>query len=613
MGTIIGIDLGTTNSVAACMKDGRPVVIPNIEGEALTPSVVAFAMDQRRWVGSVARAQATANPLRTVFSVKRRMGRSGPIDTAGPTVVSSIKRQMGSGHVIEIDGRKYTPVEISAMILEKLKSDAETFLGESVTQAVITVPAYFNDGQRRATKEAAALAGLEAVRLVNEPTAAALAYGLDIEKAHTILVWDLGGGTFDVSVLDLGEGVFEVKAVNGNTQLGGDDYDQRLAELLAVRFRQEWQVDMEDDPSARRLLRQLAEEAKMRLSTDPETRVTLPRPYGRGVRCEVTVTREAFEQATADLTAKMAEPARCALADAGLDGIDLDRVVLVGGMTRMPAVRRLVREITGLEPYAHIDPDQVVALGAAIQAGVLAGAVRSVTLVDVTPLSLGIETQGGLFARILDRNTPIPTTQSRLFTNSRDDQMNMTIHVLQGERELAADNMTLGEFELTGITPQPRGEAKVEVAFDIDVNGIIQVAATDLQTDSSRRIRVEPAGAAPQETVERMLAESHQRMETDRHQRKEIEAAILAQNLIRAAGLLTQEASGIVQSETIERAVDAAEDGVSALRGALAAGQAEVISASSKVLEACLKRLSIAVRSAGAPRRRNEYARAVSP
>ena len=598
MGPIIGIDLGTTNSVAAYMKDGRPVIIPNLEGDALTPSVVAFARDDHRWVGRLARAQAAANPLRTVFSVKRRMGRSCPDPAAPEAVVSSIKRQMGSDYVVTVDGRAYTPVEISAMILEKLKTDAEAFLGESVERAVVTVPAYFNDSQRRATKDAASIAGLEVVRLVNEPTAAALAYGLDIENAHTILVWDLGGGTFDVSILELGDGVFQVKAVNGNTRLGGDDYDQRLVEMLVERFRDEWQVALDGDPTVQRIMRLLAEETKMKLSTETEAHVVLPHSLGRGNRCAVTVTREAFEAATADLTEKMVAPAQSALADAGLDPLDLDRVVLVGGMTRVPSVRRLVREITGLEPCRHIDPDQVVALGAAVQAGVLAGDVRHVTLVDVTPLSLGIETQGGLFARVIERNTPVPVTGSRLFTNARDDQTAMEVHVLQGERELAADNMTLGRFDLLGITPQPRGEAKVEVAFDIDANGIIHVSATDLHTETSKRIRVEMAGAPSREAVEGLLAESRRRVESDRRKREEIESAIRAENLLRAADQLLGEAYQVATAGAVVAAAQSVETRVAAVREALASGQAGRIAASGKALESALKDLGAELKAA---------------
>jgi len=614
MGPIIGIDLGTTNSVAAFMKDGQPVIIPNMEGEALTPSVVAFAHDDRRWVGRIARAQAVANPLRTFFSVKRRMGTSqdqaqdqwSGAEYAGAgkndTVVASIKRQMGSDYVVTIDGRNYTPVDISAMILEKIKADAEAYLGEPVTRAVVTVPAYFNDSQRRSTHDAAAIAGLEVVRLVNEPTAAALAYGLDMERAHTILVWDLGGGTFDVSVLELGDGVFQVKAVSGDTHLGGDDYDQRLVDILTDEFRRLWQVDLTATPACLRLARKLAEEAKIRLSTDIETTVVLPRSFAGGNRCEVAITRDAFEQATRDLMDKMAVAAQNALIDARLDACDLDRVVLVGGMTRMPAVRRLVREITGIEPYGHVDPDKVVALGAAIQAGVLAGQVRKVTLVDVTPLSLGIETQGGLFARVIPRNTSVPTRDSKLFTNARDAQTAMRVRVLQGERDLAADNMPLGEFELSGITAQPRGEAKVEVVFDIDANGIIHVSATDLQTDASSRIRVSAAARPSAQDVQRMLAEGRARMESDRRKREEIVSAIKAENIIRASRAMLEEACGLANCEPVVLAARAVEDGAEAVEMALSGGEPELIASAGDAMEPLLKRLSDAIRVAHKPR-----------
>ncbi|MGD1276780.1 MAG: molecular chaperone DnaK [Tepidisphaeraceae bacterium] len=598
MGPIIGIDLGTTNSVAAYMKDGHPEVIPNLEGDPLTPSVVAFARDNRRWVGRVAKAQAVANPLRTVFSAKRHMGRAYSHRPVLQAVVSSIKRQMGSDYLVKVDGRAYTAVEISAMILEKVKADAETYLRESIHRAVITVPAYFSDSQRRATRDAASLAGLEVVRLVNEPTAAALAYGLDIEKAHTILVWDLGGGTFDVSILELGDGVFEVKAVNGDTQLGGDDYDQCLAEFLVQSFREQWHIDLGDDPAVQRLLRQLAEEAKISLSADLEARIVLPPMCGRGNRCAVSISRDAFEHITAHITEKMAVFAQRVISDAGIDPADLDRVILVGGMTRVPAVRKLVREITGLEPYVHVDPDKVVAMGAAIQAGVLAGQVRKVTLVDVTPLSLGIETQGGLFSRIIQRNSPVPATKSRLFTNARDNQTSMEVHVLQGERELATDNMTLGRFELAGITPQPRGEAKVEVAFDIDANGMIHVSATDLQTDAHQRIRVETAGEPSREAIDHLMAESRKQMTSDRRKREEIEAAIRAENLLRATEQLVDQASQDASTDAILLAVQAAETGASAVREALAAGEASRIVATSQALEACLKKLHAEIKTA---------------
>ena len=600
MGPIIGIDLGTTNSAVAYMKDGQPVIVPNLEGDALTPSVVAFADDDRRWVGRIAKTQAAANPLRTVFSIKRRMGNTRTAREELAAVVSSIKRRMGSDNVVTVGNRTYTPVEISAMILEKLKADAEAHLGKSIERAVITVPAYFNDSQRRATREAGAVAGLEVVRLVNEPTAASLAYGLDIENVHSALVWDLGGGTFDVSVLELGDGVFEVKAVNGNTKLGGDDYDERLVEMLAERFRDEWDVDLNQDATAKRMTRQLAEQAKMRLSSDTETRVVLPSYLSRGRRCAVTVTRNAFEEATDDITERMVGPAECALSDAGIDPINLDRVVLVGGMTRMPAVRRLVKRLTGIEPYGHIDPDKVVALGAAIQAGVLAGHVHNVTLVDVTPLSLGIETKGELFARIIHRNTPIPTTKSKLFTNAEDDQTVVEIHVLQGERELAPDNVTLDKFYLHDIEPQPRGEARLEVVFDIDANGMVHVSGIDLQQDTVKRIRIEAACQPPADVVEQMLTESREKMESDQRRRGEIEAGIRGENLILATEKLVGDMPE-TPDETVRQAAEAAEIGVTEVRATLADGTLERMTSANKTLEARLKKFDLAIKAAKQP------------
>jgi len=607
MGTIIGIDLGTTNSAVAYMKNGHSVIVPNLEGDALTPSVVAFADDGLRWVGRIAKTQAAANPLRTVFSIKRRMGSTHTAREELAAVVSSIKRRMGTDNVVKVGERTYTPVEISAMILEKLKADAEAYLGEPVERAVITVPAYFNDSQRRATREAGAVAGLEVVRLVNEPTAASLAYGLDIEKAHTILVWDLGGGTFDVSILELGDGVFEVKAVNGDTRLGGDDYDQRLAEMLVERFHDEWDVDLNKDATAKRTTHQLAEQAKMRLSTETETQVALPAYLSQGRRCAVTVTRDAFEQATADITERMVGPAECVLSDAGIDPIALDRVVLVGGMTRMPAVRRLVKRLTGIEPYGHIDPDKVVALGAAIQAGVLAGQVHNVTLVDVTPLSLGIETQGELFARIIHRNTPIPTTKSKLFTNAKDDQTVVHIHVLQGERELAPDNVTLDRFELHDIEPQPRGEARLEVVVDIDANGMVHVSAIDLQQDRVKRIRIEAACQPPADFVERMLAESRDKMGSDRRRRGEIEAALRGENLILATEKLVGD-TGDVPNDAVRQAAEAAESGAMEVRAAMADGRLDRITSANATLEAQLKRLDLAIKAARQPATTAQYA-----
>ena len=592
MARIVGIDLGTTNSAVAYMKNGRPAIVPTLQGSGLTPSVVAFANDDRRWVGQLAKTAGDTDFPDTESSDERSDPGKWPSRSDATTVVSSIKRQMGQDRVVEASGRAFSPVEISTMILEKLKSDAETYLGESIDRAVITVPAYFDDNQRRATRSAAAMAGLEVVRLVNEPTAAALAYGLDLERAHTILVWDLGGGTFDVSLLELGDGVFEVKAVSGNTHLGGDDYDERLAGMLAERFRAEWRFDLSAEPAHKRLMLRLAEDAKIRLSTETETRVVLPRSLSQGSRCAVTITRDAFVQATADITERMAAPAHQVLADAGYDPLDLDRVILVGGMTRIPAVRRLVKQITGLAPYGHIDPDRVVALGAAVQAGVLAGEVRNVTLVDVTPLSLGIETQGGLFTRLIKRNTSIPATAGRLFTNAQDYQTEMEIHVLQGERELAGENITLGNFQLTGMTAQPRGQAKVEVTFDIDANGMVQVSATDLQAETSCRIRIEAADRPSREDADRILTESGKYVESDSLKRQEIEARIRAENLIRAARQLIEE-TGQGPHEGLRQAIQVVEEGTSKVQSALADERIEEIEESTKALEASLKALSL--------------------
>ena len=602
----IGIDLGTTNSVVACMQGDAPVIIPNSEGDDLTPSVVAFAGNGSRWVGSLAKAQALANPLRTVFSIKRRLGRPDHADSLADdpaqqaTVISSVKRQMGSSQAIRIDGRNYTPAEISAMILGKLKADTEAHLGQKITQAVITVPAYFNDSQRRATNDAAAIAGLEVSRLVSEPTAAALAYGLDLEQAQTVLVWDLGGGTFDVSVLELGEGVFQVKAVSGDTLLGGDDYDTRLVEWLIDRFRHEWKIEVGADPASSRLLYQLAEEAKVRLSESEETRVMLPHSLAPGCRCSVTVTRDAFAQMTADITARMAAPTHQALSDAGLEPEDLDRVVLVGGMTRMPAVRLLAEQITGQPPCANIDPDKVVAMGAAIQAGVLAGQVRKVTLVDVTALSLGIETQGGLFARIIQRNTPIPVSRNKLFTNSRDDQTAMDIRVLQGEREMAQDNMTLGTFQLSGITAQPRGQARAEVTFDIDASGVVRVRATDLQTDQSSQIKLSLVSRQSPAVVQSMLEESRRVVESDRRRREETEAAILAGNMVGVAREVIDQARDAAGDESLNALADAVEDAAGDVQQALADGDSAGIQAAAAKLERSLKKLIPAARASRA-------------
>jgi len=596
MRTALGIDLGTTNSVAAYIKDGRPHVIPNAEGDPLTPSVVAFTRDQRTWVGAVARAQASANPNNTIFSIKRHMGVNLPC--AAGKVVSSIKRRMGSDYVVEVNGRTYTPQQISAMILGKIKADAAHFFGEPVEQAVITVPAYFNDTQRRATKDAGTIAGLDVIRIISEPTAAALAYGLDMENVHTVLVWDLGGGTFDVSILELGDGVFEVKAVCGDTRLGGDDYDERLAGVLAERLG--WNTSLDEHSAARRLLMEAAEQAKIRLSTDPTVTVEPPAAPSIslvGAGGAVVVSREEFEELTRDLTERMIAPTRQALSDAGIDPVELDRVILVGGATRMPAVRRLAEQITGLPPYDRLDPDRVVALGAAIQAGVLSGWVREVTLVDVNPLSLGIETQGGVFATVIGRNTPIPASRGQLFTNAQDDQASVNIHVLQGERAMAGYNISLGQFELTDIEPQPRGEARIEVTFDIDANGIAHVSAQDLHTGTQKRIRVDSSARLSREDIQRMLTDARAHAQADRREREEVLAAIRAENLIRAAQLLEDQARQHPAPHLVQGELTAAQQAVCQVREALAEGRHEPIQAASIELEATLRRLQHALKA----------------
>lgn len=565
MSCIIGIDFGTTNSAVAWMQDEGPVILPEPEGRALMPSRVSFDRDGIS-VGEAA-------------------------DSRVGTLVTGIKRLMGSDKPVQVGAETYRPPEISAMILGELKASAEARLGRCVSDAVITVPAYFNERQRRATREAAALAGLNPRRLVNEPTAAALAYGLDLEQAQKILVWDLGGGTFDASVLELDGGLYEVRAVNGDTCLGGADYDRRLTNVLAEAFRREHGLRLEQ-PAWNRVATQLAERAKVALTTRPETRIVLPAPLAGGRRPAVRLTREAFESATADITERMVAPVQQALADAGLDPIELDRVVLVGGMTRVPAVRRLVRDVTGLAPYLHLDPDKVVALGAAVQAGVLAGQVHHVALVDVTPLSLGIETEGGLFGRIIERNTPIPTSRSRLFTNARDNQRNMVFRVAQGERELAADNTALGTFHLEGLSSQPRGEGTVEVTFDIDANGMVQMSARDLYTEAALKVRLEAPVSLDQETARSMIQDGQKHRHQDQRRRRSAEIRIRARNLVAVADRLLTRAD---EMPTGQCAADALQADTRALREAIKAEDLDGIEAAAETLQSSLQRFQEAL------------------
>jgi len=528
----IGIDLGTTFSVAAFMDNGQPKIIPNREGKHLTPSVVAFSSDGKRLVGDLARRQAIANPGGTI---------------------ASIKRHMGSDYSVSINQSKYIPQEIASLVLRKIKNDAEAYLGEKVEKAVITVPAYFNDRQRQATCDAGTIAGLEVIRIISEPTSAALAYGLDREDVHTILVWDLGGGTFDVSILELGNGVFEVKAVNGNTWLGGDDWDQCTMNHLAEEFKKEHGIDLRENKVALQRLKEASEAAKIELSFASVANVRLPFIV-ENKQLEAVLTREKFEEITRDLLGKLVSPTRRALADASLRPSDIDRVVLVGGSTRMPAVQILAGTLLRKEPYKDINPDEVVALGAAIQAAVLTGQTREITLIDVTPLSLGIETLGGIFSKIIKRNTTIPTSASQIFTTARDNQPEVDIHVLQGEREMAADNNSLSKFKLTDIPLAARGVPRIEVVFDLDVNGIVHVSAQDLYTGKEQNMKITSQAKLSSREIEAMIADAERYAQKDKKRRSEVEIVIKAENVIYAAREVLKDLSGEEQ-ELIEEAI----------------------------------------------------------
>src|SRR5579871_4827676 len=530
MSKIVGIDLGTTNSCIAVLENGEPVVISNAEGNRTTPSVVGFTKNNERVVGRAAKRQAVVNPENTIYSIKRLMGKSlqqvGDETKRLPYKIEAGSTGDARVH-IPANNKSYTPQEISAMILGKLKKDAEAYLGEPVAQAVITVPAYFNDSQRQATKDAGKIAGLEVLRIINEPTAAALAYGLERKGSGLIAVYDLGGGTFDISVLEIGEGVFEVKSTNGDTFLGGEDFDHRVIDYLADEFKKEQGIDLRNDRLALQRLKEAAEKAKIELSSQMQTDVNLPfitADQSGPKHLNIKLTRAKLEQLVDDLVQRTIEPCRKALADAGVKASDIDEVVLVGGMTRMPKIQEIVKNFFGREPHKGVNPDEVVAIGAAIQGGVLKGEVKDVLLLDVTPLSLGIETLGGVFTRLIDRNTTIPTKKSQIFSTAEDNQTAVTIHVLQGEREMASDNKMLGQFDLVGIPPAPRGVPQIEVSFDIDANGIVNVSAKDKASGREQAIRIQASGGLSEADIQRMVREAEAHTEEDKRRKELVEA-----------------------------------------------------------------------------------------
>ena len=569
MSRIIGIDLGTTNSVVAVMEGGKPVVIANQEGTRTTPSVVAFTKNGERLIGQVARRQAVTNPERTIFSIKRFMGRRYDEVTQEIKMFPfHVSRGEGDIARVEVDGKLYSPPEISAMVLQKLRSAAEDYLGEKIEKAVITVPAYFNDAQRQATKDAGQIAGLDVVRLVNEPTAAALAYGLDKKKDELIAVYDFGGGTFDISILEVGEGVVEVKSTNGDTHLGGDDLDQRLIEWLIDEFRKDQGIDLSKDRMALQRLKEGAEKAKCELSSAQETEINLPfitADASGPKHLNTRLSRAKFEQLVEDIIQRTVEPCRQALKDASVSAKDIDEVVLVGGSTRIPRVQKLVQELFGKEPHKGVNPDEVVAVGAAIQAGVLAGEVRDLLLLDVTPLSLGVETLGGITDAVIARNTTIPTRKSKIYSTADDSQTQVEIHVLQGERPMARDNRTLGRFHLIGIPPAPRGIPQIEVTFDIDANGILHVSAKDLGTGKEQKIQITASSGLAEDEIQQMVRQAEQHADDDRARREEAETRNRLDSLVYSTEKLVKESGDKLPEAQRKEIEDAIADGRRAL------------------------------------------------
>jgi molecular chaperone DnaK len=591
MAKTIGIDLGTTNSCMAVLTGGEPEVITNSEGGRTTPSVVAFSKSGDRLVGTLARRQAVTNPQNTIFSVKRFMGRKyAEVDEEMKIVPYEVVRGPNGDARIRVEGRELSPPEVSAMILQKLKTDAEAFLGEPVTSAVITVPAYFNDAQRQATKDAGKIAGLDVKRIINEPTAAALAYGLDKETDQTILVFDLGGGTFDVSILELGDGVFEVKSTAGDNHLGGDNFDKAVVDHLIAEFKRDQAIDLGADRIALQRLYEAAEKAKIELSTATNTQINLPfitMGESGPKHLDTQLSRAKLEELCHDLLERLVGPTKQALEDSGVSG-NLDHVVLVGGMTRMPSVQERVRRLTGKEPHKGVNPDEVVAVGAAIQAGVLAGEVKDVLLLDVTPLSLGIETKGGVFTRLIERNTTIPTKKSEVFSTAEDSQTQVEIHVLQGERQMAAYNRTLGKFNLVGIPPAPRGVPQIEVTFDIDANGIVNVAAKDLGTGKQQTIEIKGTSGLSDEEIQKMVRDSESHAEEDRRMRRLADARNQAEARIHEGERQLKE-NGDKVDEEVRRDLDGA---IQAARTAIEGDDADAIEARTQGLTEALHKLS---------------------